>query len=77
MVQFSVQYGYCWLFINKIINMKKIKEFFKMPVKDAGFFEYLFATTAVISALPSVICYFILNLLILQPVKGLVKKVWK
>ena len=66
--------------LNKIINMKeKIKDFFKvdLKVKDAGFFEYFFATTTVLCALPSVITYFILVKLIVQPVQGLVKRVWK
>lgn len=59
--------------------MKKLKEFFKLDlkVKDAGVLEYLFATTAVICALPSIIIYFILAKLIIQPVQALVKKVWK
>jgi hypothetical protein len=58
---------------------EKINEFFKLEnkIKDAGFFEYLFATTAVLCVLPSVIIYFILVKLIVQPVQGLVKKVWK
>ena len=59
--------------------MEKLKDFLKpnLKVKDAGFLEYLFSVTAVISALPSVIVYLILVKLIVQPVKALVEKVWK
>ena len=56
-----------------------MKDFFDLDLKNkkAGFFEYLFATTAIISALPSVIIYLFLVKLIVQPVKGLIGKVWK
>ena len=45
--------------------------------KNAGILEYVFATTAVISALPSVLIYFFIVFLIQKPVKALVNKVWK
>ena len=58
---------------------EKIKKLFKVDLKtqNAGIVEYVFATIAVICALPSVIVYLILNLLIMRSVKALVKKVWK
>ncbi len=59
--------------------MKKIKEYFKtdLKVKNAGIIEYIFAIVAVVCVLPSAIIYLLLTLLIVSPVKGLVKKVWK
>jgi len=59
--------------------IKKIKKFFKIDlgVKEAGFFEYLFSLTAIVSVLPSVMCYFILLFFIIKPVSALVKSVWK
>jgi len=60
-------------------GVSKQKEFFKIDLKtkDSGFVEYFFATIAVLCALPSVIAYFTLTLLVLSPVKALVSKVWK
>ena len=59
--------------------LKTLKNYLTSGFKntDAGFFEYLFAITSVISILPSVICYFIIVKLILQPATYLVKRVWK
>tara|TARA_B110000240_G_C13400567_1_gene410784 strand:+ start:820 stop:990 length:171 start_codon:yes stop_codon:yes gene_type:complete len=55
--------------------IKKIKK--ALGVKDAGFFEYLFSFLAIVSVLPSVICYFLILMLILRPVNALVRSVWK
>jgi|TARA_B110000967_G_scaffold179957_1_gene195878 hypothetical protein len=59
--------------------MKKLKEFFKsdLKTKNAGIIEYVFAIVAVFCVLPSAIIYLLLTFLIVSPVKGLVKKVWK
>ena len=59
--------------------MEKIKKFLDLDLKNqnAGAIEYVFAVLAVVSALPSVLAYFILNLLIIRPTKALVEKVWK
>lgn len=59
--------------------MKKIKEYFKsdLKVKNAGIIEYIFAIVAVVCVLPSAMTYLILTLLIVNPVKGLVNKVWR
>jgi len=55
---------------------KKINDFLAFD-EGAGILEWLFAATAVLSALPSVAAYFFIRLLIIAPTKALVKKVWK
>lgn len=55
---------------------KKLTEFLAYK-EGAGILEWFFATTAVVSALPSVIAYFSIHFLIIVPTKALVKKVWK
>ena len=63
--------------MNKNNDMKnKITDFLAYK-EGAGILEWLFATTAVLSALPSVAAYFFIRLLIIAPTKALVNKVWK
>ena len=63
----------------QFIMKKKIQKFFSNNFKNekAGVLEYLFAFTAFISILPSVLVYMILVKLIIDPVKTIVSKIWK